>query len=144
LGFEVRDHVYLKVSPMKGVKRFGVKEKLAPQYIGLFPILQKCGDVGYMLELPSSLVGVHNIFHVSQLKKCLRAPVDVVLRKVAPLEVDLTYPEQPIKIQDQEDHVTRHKTIKFFKIQWSNHTEEEATWESEEFLHSRHSDFSLP
>jgi hypothetical protein len=54
------------------------------------------------------------------------------------LEADLTYPEHPINILDQKDCVTRHKTIKFFKIQWSNHTKEEATWESEDFLHSRH------
>jgi hypothetical protein len=84
--------VYLKVSPMKGMKRFGVKGKLAPRYIGPFPILEKCGTVAYKLELSPSLVGVHNIFHVSQLKKCLKAPVDIVLPKVAPLEADLTYP----------------------------------------------------
>jgi hypothetical protein len=63
---------------------------------------------------------------------------------VTPFEADLTYPEHPIKILDQKDHVTRHKTIKFFKIHWSNHTEEEATWESEDFLRSRHLDFELP
>jgi hypothetical protein len=63
---------------------------------------------------------------------------------VAPLEADLTYPEHPVKIMDQKEHVTRRKTIKFFKVQWSNQTEEEATWESEEFLHSHHPDFTLP
>jgi hypothetical protein len=71
LQFEAGDHVYLKVLPMKGVKGFGVTGKLSPRYIGPFPILEKCGKVAYKLELPSSLVGVHNIFHVSQLKKCL-------------------------------------------------------------------------
>jgi hypothetical protein len=80
--------VYLKVSPIKGVKRFGVKGKLSPCYIGPFPILEKCGNVAYKLELPPSLAGVHDIFHVSQLKKCLKAPVDVVLPEVAPLEMD--------------------------------------------------------
>ena len=144
LEFEVGDHVYLRVSPMKGVKRFGMKGKLAPRYIGPFPILEKCGTVAYKLDLPPSLAGVHDIFHVSQLKKCLKAPVDVVLPEVTPLEADLTYPEQPIKILDQKDRVTRRKTIKFFKIQWSNHTEEEATWESEDFLRSRHPNFELP
>ena len=81
LEFEVGDHVYLRVSPMKGVKRFGVKGKLAPRYIGPFPILAKCGAVAYQLKLPSSLAGVHDIFHVSQLKKCLRTPVDIVCLK---------------------------------------------------------------
>jgi hypothetical protein len=109
---------------MKGVKRFGVIGKLSPRYIGPFPILEKCGNVAYKLELPPSLVGVHDIFHVSQLKKYLKTPVDVVLPKVAPLETDLTYPEHPIKILNQKSQVTRCKTIKFYKIQWSNHTEE--------------------
>jgi hypothetical protein len=109
---------------MKGVKRFGLKGKLAPRYIGPFPILKKYGNVAYKLELPSSLAGVHNIFQVSELKKCLKAPVDVVFLKVAPLEADLTYPKHPMKILDQKDRVMRHKMIKFFKIQWSNNTEE--------------------
>jgi hypothetical protein len=128
---------------MKGVKRFAVKGKLAPRYIGSFPILEKCGTVAYKLDLPPSLAGIHNIFHVSQLKKCLKAPVDIVLPEVTPVEADLSYPEQPIKVLDQKDCVTRRKTIKFFKIQWSNDSEEEATWESEDFLRSRHPDFVL-
>jgi hypothetical protein len=144
LEFEVGNHVYLRVSPMKGVKRFGVKGKLAPRYIGLFSILEKCGTVAYKLDLPPSLAGVYDIFHVSQLKKCLKAPVDVMLSEVTPLEADLSYLEHPIKVLDQKDHVTRCKIIKFFKIQWSNHSEEEATWESEDFLRSHHSDFMLP
>jgi hypothetical protein len=127
LAFKVGDHVYLRISPMKGVKRFGVKEKLAPCYIGPFPILEKCGTVVYKLNLSPSLAGVHDLFHVSQLKKCLKATVDVVLLKVTLLRADLSYPEHPIKVLDQKDHVTRCKTIKFFKIQWSNHSEEEAT-----------------
>jgi hypothetical protein len=129
---------------MKGVKRFGVKGKLAPLYIRLFPILEKCGTMAYKLNLPPSLARVHDIFHVSQLKKCLKAPVDVVFPEVTPLQDDLSYLEHPIKILDQKDHVTRHKTIKFFKIQWSNHSEEEETWKSKDFLHSRHPDFVLP
>jgi hypothetical protein len=127
LEFKVGDHVYLRVSPMKGVKRFGVKWKLAPRYIGPFPLLEKCGFVAYKLDLPPSLVGVHGIFHISQLKKCLKAHVDVVLPEVTPLEADMSYPEYPIKVLKQKDRVTRCKTIKFFKIQWSNHSEEEAT-----------------
>jgi hypothetical protein len=127
LEFEVGNHVYLRVSPMKGVKRFGVKGKLAPHYIGPFPILENYGTVAYKLDLPPSLAGVHDIFHMSQLKKCLKAPVDVVFPEVTPLEADLSYPEHPIKVLDQKDCVTQRKTIKFFKIQWSNHFEEEAT-----------------
>jgi hypothetical protein len=142
--FEVGNHVYLRVSPMKGVKRFGVKGKLAPRYIRPFPILEKYGSVAYKLDLPPSLARVHDIFHVSQLKKCLKAPMDVVLLEVAPLEADLSYPEHPIKVLDQKDCVGRRKTLKFFKIQWSNHSEEEATWESEGFIRSCHPNFVLP
>jgi hypothetical protein len=92
LEFEVGDHVYLRVSPMKDVKRFGVKEKLTSRYIGSFSILKKCGTVAYKLDLPPSFAGVHDIFHVSQLKKSLKASEDVVLPKVTPLEADLSYP----------------------------------------------------
>jgi hypothetical protein len=70
--------------------------------------------------------------------------VDVVFLEVTPLEADLTYPEHPIMISDQKDRVTRRKTIRFFKEQWSNHSEAEATWESEDFLCSRHPEFELP
>jgi hypothetical protein len=128
---------------MKDVKRFGVKGKLSPRYTGPFPILEKCGNVAYKLELPPSLAGVHDIFHVSQLKKCLKAPVDVVLQEVAPLETNLTNPEHPIKILDQKSCVTRCKMIKFYKVQWSNHIEEKTTWDTEDFLRSCHPDFEL-
>jgi hypothetical protein len=144
LEIKVGNHVYLRVSPMKDVKRFEVKGKLATRYIGSFPILEKCGTVAYKLDLPPSLARVHDIFHVSQIKKCLKAPVDVMLPEVTPLEAGLSHPEHPIKILDQKDRVTRRKTIKFFKIQWSNQSEEEVTWESEDFLRSRQPDFVLP
>jgi hypothetical protein len=108
------------------------------------PIVEKCGTIAYRLNLPPSLTGVHDIFHVSQQKKCLKARMDVVLPEVTLLEADLSYPRHAIKVLDQKDCVTRHKTIKFFKIQWNNHSEEEATWECEDFLHSRHPEFELP
>jgi hypothetical protein len=110
---------------------------------GPIPILKKCGTVAYKLKLPPSLAIVHDIFHVSQLKKCLKAPMDVVLPKVTPLKADLSYPEHPIKVLDQKDRVIRCETTKFFKVQWSNHTEEESTWESEDFLRSPHLEFEL-
>jgi hypothetical protein len=105
LEFRVGDHVYLRVSPMNGVKRFGVKGKLAPHYIGPFPILEKCGTVSYKLDLPPSLARVHDIFHMSQLKKCLKAHVDIVLPEVTPLGADLSYLEHPIKVLDKKDRV---------------------------------------
>jgi hypothetical protein len=127
LVFQANDYVYLKVSPMKGVNQFGVKGKLAPRYIGPFPILEHCGPVAYRLQLPESLTTVHNVFHVSQLKKCLRIPdrtIDVV---DVTLEPDLTYSEHPIRVLDQKDRITQKRTLKFYKVQWNQHTEDEAT-----------------
>jgi hypothetical protein len=123
LEFEVGDHVYLNVLPMNDMKRFGVKGKLALHCIGPFPIHEKCGTMSYKLELPPLLFRVHDIFHVSQLNKCLKALVDVVLPEVTPLEADLTYSKHLIKILDQKDRITRRKTIRFFKIQCSKHPE---------------------
>jgi hypothetical protein len=74
LYFQVEDYVYLKVSPMKGVSHFEVKGKLEPRYIGPFPILERYGPVAYQLQLPETLSALHNVFHVSRLKKCLWVP----------------------------------------------------------------------
>jgi hypothetical protein len=99
--------MYLRVSPTRGVKRFGIKGKLAPRYIGPFLILARLGNVAYHLELPPTLAGVHNMFQVSQLKKCLKPPEDVVVDDVSPLDADLSYLEHPVKILDQQDRVMR-------------------------------------
>ncbi|WVZ63512.1 hypothetical protein U9M48_013137 [Paspalum notatum var. saurae] len=141
LVFEVDDHVYLWVSPMKGVHRFGVKGKLAPRYMGPFKITEQCGPVAYRFELPPHLAAVHDVFHVSQLKKCLRVPEEAVDTSQIQFEPDLTYEERPIKILDQKQRITRRRTINFYKVQWSNHSEEEATWEQEEYLQTKYPGF---
>ena len=123
ISFQVGDQVYLRVSPMKGVQRFGVKGKLAPRYVGHFPILERCGPVAYRLELPAQLSAVHNIFHVSQLRKCLRVPTMIVDIEELQLEPDLVYPEHPVRIIDYKTRVTRNHTSNFYKVQWSNHSE---------------------
>ncbi|WVZ81187.1 hypothetical protein U9M48_028598 [Paspalum notatum var. saurae] len=138
LVFEKDDHVYLQVSPMKGVHQFGVKGKLAPRYVGPFKITEQCRPVAYRLELPPHLATVHDVFHVSQLKKCLRVPEEVIDTSQIQIQPDLTYPEQPIKILDQKQRSTWRRTINFYKVQWSNHSEEEATWEQEEFLRTKY------
>jgi hypothetical protein len=102
---------------MKGVRHFGIKGKLAPLYIGLYHILEKYEPLAYQVELPSRLSGVHNIFHVSQLKRCLKPPTDVVIEYNIPLEPNLTYKCYPIKVLDQQDRSTRKKTIRFYKVQ---------------------------
>jgi hypothetical protein len=126
---------------MKGVRHFSIKGKLAPRYISLYPIIEKYGPLTYQLELPSKLSGVHNMFHVSQLKRCLKPPTDVVVKDTIPLEPDLTYKTYPTKILDQQDRVTRNKTTRFYKAQWNDHFEDEATWEHEDFLRSNYPDF---
>jgi len=137
VSFQVGDHVYLRVSPMRGVQRFGVKGKLAPRYVGPFPIIEQCGPVAYRLELPAQLSAVHNIFHVSQLRKCLRVPNKIMDIEKLQVEPDLVYPEHPVKIVDHKTRVTRNQTSNFYKVQWSNHSEREATWETEEFVQSK-------
>jgi hypothetical protein len=103
LEFEVGYRVYLRVSPTRGVKRFRIKGKLAPRYIDLFLILARLGNVAYRLELPPTLAGLHNVFYVSQLKKCLKPPVDVIVDDVSPLDTNMSYLEHPVKILDQQD-----------------------------------------
>jgi hypothetical protein len=132
LCFRVRDFVYLKVSPMKGVTRFGIKGKLAPRYVGPFEILAQCGFVAYKVKLPEHLTAIHNVFHVSQLKKCLQVPDKVIKVSDVNLEPDLTYSEHPVKIVNRQERITYRKTIKFYKVQWNKHSEEEAKSESEE------------
>jgi hypothetical protein len=126
LRFQVGDFLYLKVSPMRGLRCFKIRGKLAPRYIGPFKILEQRGEVAYQLELPTQLSDVHDVFHVSQLRKCLR-----VLEELRVGE-DLTYQEYPVKILDTSDKVTRNNHYKICKMQWSNHTKEEATWEKED------------
>ena len=131
------------MSPLRGVKRFGVKGKLAPRFVGPYRILERMGEVAYKMKLPEGLLGFHDVFHVSQLKKCHAEMADISLRDLVPLEAiqlysDLTYEEKPVKILEFASRVTRNKVIKFCKVRWSHHTEDEATWEQEEDLLKDH------
>jgi hypothetical protein len=127
LKFEVGDFVYLKVSVMRGMKRFKVKGKLSPRYIGPFKILERKGEVAYQLELPDNLSDVHDIFHVSQLKKYSRVPEEQLPMEELNVKEDLTYSEYPIRILETSRRITRSKVINMFKVQWSHHLEDEAT-----------------
>jgi hypothetical protein len=126
--------VYLKVSPLRGMRRFNVKGKLAPRFIGSVMIFRRVGEMAYQLELPANLSDVHNVFHVSQLKKCLRVPEEQLPMEGLSVQGDLTYTEYPIKILDTLTRVTRNKVITMCKVQWSHHGEDEATWKREEEL----------
>jgi hypothetical protein len=134
LSFEVGDFVYLKVSPMRSSCHFKVRGKLTPRFIGPFKILEKRGEVAYQLELPPQLSDVHDVFHVSQLKKCLRVPEEQIPMEDLDDKKDLLYQEHPVRILETSERVMRNKRIKMCKVQWSHHTEDEATWEREEEL----------
>jgi hypothetical protein len=135
--FEVGNYVYLKVSPTKGVQRFGVKGKLAPCYIVPYEVTEKFGTVAYRIRLPDRLYAVHDVFHVSQLKKCEQIPEAQIIEETnAEIESDLSLAEYPMRVFDQKERQTRRQRVKMYKIQWSHHTEEEATWETEQFLNT--------
>jgi hypothetical protein len=132
---EVGDYTYLRVSPICGLRRFNVRGKLSPWFIGPFRIMERRGEVAYRLELPAQLSGVHDVFHVPQLKKCMsEVGMEPVLLEYIEMGKDLTYKEYPIKILDTSERVTRSKVIRMRKVQWSHYTEEEATWEREDGL----------
>jgi hypothetical protein len=100
LKFNVGDHIYLRVSPIRGTHRFRVRGKLTPRYIGPYPIIKRIGAVAYKIKLPEQLSDVHNVFHVSQLRMCLRMPEDQVVPDTLDLQDDLRYQEVPVRILD--------------------------------------------
>jgi hypothetical protein len=111
---------------MRGLHRFKVRDNLASRFVGPFKILETRGEVGYQLELPLQLSNVHDVFHVSQLKKCLRVPEEQLSMKDLNAKEDHSYQEYPVKILEMSERVTRNKRIKMCKVQWSHSTAEEA------------------
>ena len=138
LEFQVGDLVFLKVAPMKGVMRFGKKGKLSPRYIGPFEILERVGKVAYKLALPSELAAVHNVFHVSMLRKYVSDLSHVLVSEPIEVREDLTYQEQPVQILDRKDKALRNKVIPLVKVLWRNHKVEEATWEREDEMRAKY------
>jgi hypothetical protein len=119
---------------MRSVKRFNMKGKLAPRYVGPFKVIARRGEVAYQLELPENLSRVHDVFHVSQLKKCLRVPKEQISLDELTVKEDLMYKEFPVKIIETAKRVTRSRVIKMCKVQWNRYSEAEATWEREDEL----------
>ena len=131
MEFQVGDHVFLRVSPLRGVRRFRKKGKLSPKLIGPFEILERIGQVAYRLALSPSLSGVHNVFHVSMLRKYVSNVTHVLRHEDLELQADLAYEELPVQVLDRKDKVLRNKTIPLVKVLWRNSKVEEATWELE-------------
>ncbi|KAA0061188.1 pol protein [Cucumis melo var. makuwa] len=130
--------VFLKVAPMKGVLRFERRGKLSPRFVGSFEILQQIGPVAYRLVLPPSLSAVHDMFHVSMLRKYVTDPSHVV--DYEPLEIDenLSYAEQPVEVLAREMKMLRNREIPLVNVLWWNHRVEEATWEREDDMRARY------
>ncbi|GKF68429.1 hypothetical protein Tco_0198108 [Tanacetum coccineum] len=137
LEFKVGDRVMLKVSPWKGVIHFGKKGKLAPRYIGPFEILQRTGPVAYRLRLPEELSGVHDMFHVSNLKKFLAdASLHMPLDEIK-VDKTLRFVEEPVEIMDREIKSLKRSRISLMKVCWNSKRGPEFTWESVDFMKSK-------
>jgi hypothetical protein len=119
---------------MRGVRRFQVKGKLAPRFVGPYPIIGRVGPAAYRLDLPESMSDIHNVFQVSQLCKCLQAPESHIEEEAIQIQKDLQCREKPVKILDSAVRKTRTLEVKLCKVQWSREGEEEATSESEDSL----------
>ena len=138
LEFAVGDKVFLKIAPLKGIMRFRKKGKLSPRFIGPFEVLERVGDLAYRLALPPNLSSVHNVFHVSMLRKYVFYPSHVLSYDPLEIREDLTYEEQPERILQREEKVLQRKIIAFVKILWKNHSLREATWEREEKMKAKY------
>ncbi|GKF82017.1 hypothetical protein Tco_0243673 [Tanacetum coccineum] len=132
LEFSVGDYVLLKVSPWKGVIRFGKKGKLAPRFVGPFEVIEKVGPVAYRLDLPEELNGVHDTFHVSNLKKCLadltlKIPLDVIQ-----VDAKLKFVEESVEILEKEFKKLKRSRIAIVKVRWNSKRGPEFTWDRED------------
>jgi len=130
--------VFLKISPTRGVIHFGSREKLSPMFIGPFDIVEQVGPVAYRLALPPSLEGVHDVFHVSQLRRHVRDDKHVLDHSELALGSDLSYEVQPVAIIDRQEKVLKNKTILLVLVSWDPQSLGESTWEREDDVCSKY------
>nr|GFC71629.1 putative reverse transcriptase domain-containing protein [Tanacetum cinerariifolium] len=141
MEFQVGDEVMLKVSPWKGVVRFGKRGKLNPRYVGPFKVLERVGDVSYKIDLPKELSRVHNTFYVSNLKKChadepLAVPLDGLH-----FDDKLYFVEEPVEIMDREVKWLKQIRILLVKVRWNSKRGPEFTWEHEDQFRKKYPHF---
>ena len=134
LEFEVGDHVFLKVMPKRRVVRFGKRGKLSSRFIGPFEILEKKGTVAYRFALPPSMSGVHEVFHVSMLRRYTPDPAHVVDWGENEVDTNGTFEEGPVCIVDSRDQVLQCKTVRLVRVLWQHRGVEESTWEREDTI----------
>ena len=120
--------------PKRGVVRFGKRSKLSSRFIGPFEILERVGTVAYRLALPLSMSGVHEVFHVSMLRRYTPDPAHVVDWGEIEVDTDGTFEEGPVCIMDSRNQVLRRKTVKLVKVLWQHRGVEKATWECEDTM----------
>ncbi|KAF3629492.1 putative ribonuclease H protein-like [Capsicum annuum] len=138
LEFDVGDLVYLKVLPMKGVKRFGKKGKLSPRYIGPYKIVDRIGKVAFKVELPAELFNVHPIFHVSILSKSIGDSIVINPFKSSGIQDSLSYEEISVEVFDFQVRRLRNKEVPLVKLLWRNQSVESATWEAEADMRAKY------
>ncbi|KAJ0432655.1 putative nucleotidyltransferase, Ribonuclease H [Helianthus annuus] len=136
--FDVGDKVLLKVSPWKGVMRFGKKGKLSPRYIGPFEIIERVGSVAYKLNLPEELSAIHNVFHICNLKKCFAGDSLVIPHTDIHIDESLKFVEKPLSIEDRQVKKLRRKYIPIVKVKWDARRGPEYTWEVESTMQEKY------
>ena len=134
----MNDMAFLKVAPWKGVIRFQKRGKLNPKFIGPYRIFERIGPVAYRLELSPELSRIHNVFHVSMLKKYVPNPSHILEVPPVELEEDLSFEVQPVAVVDQEMKQLRSKVIPMVKVLWRSDLVEEMTWETETFMRNHY------
>ncbi|KAK8944339.1 hypothetical protein KSP39_PZI008085 [Platanthera zijinensis] len=132
--FAVGDWVYLKIKPFKGVSRIRRLKKLSPRYLGPLEVVERVGEAAYRLALSSELGGLHDVFHISVLRKAVKDPAQVIENDQVPVEYGLTTKVRPIQIEDLAEKQLRNKMIGIVKVRWDNCGREELTWEREQTM----------
>ena len=138
MEFSVGNYMFLKVSLICGVTRFGIKGKLASRYVGPFMIIKRIDDVAYRLNLLPQLSYVHDVFHVSMRKKYTIDPSHILPYAEISLQPDVTYKEQPVEILAREVHMFHHKKTPMVKVLWERHSKEDDTWELESKMYKKY------
>ncbi|CAN6471842.1 unnamed protein product [Victoria cruziana] len=138
LEFEVGDFVFLKISPTKGVFRFGKRGKLSPRFIGPFKVIERIGSVVYRLALPPYLSQVHNIFHVSMLRKYLPDPNRQAEHTDVEVDERLAVPEMPVRIVDEQVRKLRNKQIPMVKVEWQHQGIQDYSWKTRALIEQQY------